>query len=235
MGIVFDLVFIAIIVAVIVISKNKGFVASCLDTLSLIISSIVSFLFTKQIADAVYNFAVRDLVKTSLKNALDEANKNLPIAEKVSKMVEALPESARKLADYAGVNIESLKQRTVFGATYSDEDLVEIVADNIAYDIMILVVQAICFMVLFVAVSLVVKFASSFLSKTLSKLPVVGKLDSGLGAVFGLVKGIIIVIAASVLFTIIVATAEVSSPLLAIEDSYIYTYLKTISPMDLGI
>ena len=72
MGIVFDLVFIAIIVAVIVISKNKGFVASCLDTLSLIISSVVSFLFTKQVADAVYNFAVRNLVKTSLKDALDE-------------------------------------------------------------------------------------------------------------------------------------------------------------------
>ena len=233
MGIIFDLIFVAIIVAVIIISKNKGFVASCLDSLSLIISSVVSFLFTKQIADAVYNFAVRDLVRTSFKNALEEANSNLTIAEKVNAMVEALPENARKLADYVGVNIEGLKQKASFGMR-TDEELIDVVTDVVAYDIMIVIVQAICFMALFVAVSLIVKFASSFLSKTLSKLPVVGKLDTGLGAVFGLVKGIIIVIAASVLFTIIVATAEAESPLLAIDESYIYTYLKSISSSVLG-
>ena len=233
MGIVFDLIFVGIIVAVVILSKNKGFVASCLDSLSLIISSIVSFLFTKQIADAVYNLAVKDLVKTSFKNALDDAGRGLTIADKVDRMVSALPESALKLADYIGVNIEGLKQRAAFGM-HTDEELIEVVANTVAYDVMIVVVQAITFMVLFVAVSLIVKFASGFLSKTLSKLPVVGKLDSGLGAVFGLVKGAVIVIAVSVLFTIIVATAEANSPLLAIDDSYIYNFLKSISPIALG-
>ncbi len=233
MGIVFDLIFVGIIVAVVILSKNKGFVASCLDSLSLIISSIVSFLFTKQIADAVYNLAVRDLVKTSFKNALDDAGRGLTVTDKVDRMVAALPESALKLADYIGVNVEGLKQRVSFGM-HTDEELIEIVADKVAYDVMIVVVQAICFMVLFVAVSLIVKFASSFLSHTLSRLPVVGKLDSGLGAVFGLVKGAIIVIAVSVLFTIIVGTAEANSPLLAIDDSYIYNFLKSISPIALG-
>lgn len=233
MGIVFDLIFVGIIVAVVILSKNKGFVASCLDSLSLIISSIVSFLFTKQIADAVYNFAVRDLVKTSFKNVIDNASKGLTIAEKVDKMVAALPEEALKLADYVGVNIDGLKMNAAFGM-HTDEELIEIVADKVAYDVMIIIVQAITFMVLFVAVSLIVKFASSFLSQTLSKLPVVGKLDTGLGAVFGLVKGVVIVIAVSVLFTIVVATAETNSPLLAIDDSYIYNFLKSISPIALG-
>ena len=118
--------------------------------------------------------------------------------------------------------------------SYTDEQLIEIVADKVAYDIMIVIVQAITFMVLFVLVSLLVKFVSSFLSDTLSKLPVVGKLDSGLGAVFGLLKGCLIVAAVSVLFTIIVATAEANSPLLAIEESYIYGFLKSISPISLG-
>lgn len=233
MGIVFDAIFIGIIIAVVILSKNKGFVSSCLDSLSLVISSVVSFLFTKQVADAVYDFAIRDLVKTTFKNALDQANSGISISEKVSAMVEALPEEARKLAGYAGVNIEGLKNSASFGS-YTDEQLIEIVADKVAYDIMIVIVQAITFMVLFVLVSLLVKFVSGFLSDTLSKLPVVGKLDSGLGAVFGLLKGCLIVAALSVLFTIIVATAEANSPLLAIEESYIYGFLKSISPISLG-
>ncbi len=233
MGIVFDAIFIGIIIAVVILSKNKGFVSSCLDSLSLVISSVVSFLFTKQVADAVYDFAVRDLVKTTFKNALDEANSGISMSEKVSAMVEALPEEARKLAGYAGVNIEGLKNSASFGS-YTDEQLIEIVADRVAYDVMIVIVQAITFMVLFVLVSLLVKFVSGFLSDTLSKLPVVGKLDSGLGAVFGLLKGCLIVAALSVLFTIIVATAEANSPLLAIEESYIYGFLKSISPISLG-
>lgn len=233
MGIIFDVIFVAIIIAVVIMSKNKGFVSSCLDSLSLIISSVVSFLFTKQVADAVYNFAVRDLVKTSFKNALDDANRGITVSEKISTMIDALPEAARKLASYVGVNIESLKQTAGLGAT-TDEELIEVVADRVAYDVMIVLVQAITFMVLFVLVSLLVKFVSTFLSDTLSKLPVVGKLDSGLGAAFGLLKGCLIVIALSVLFTIIVATAEANSPLLAIEDSYIYGFLKSISPISLG-
>ena len=233
MGIVFDAIFIGIIIAVVILSKNKGFVSSCLDSLSLVISSVVSFLFTKQVADAVYDFAIRDSVKTTFKNALDQANSGISMSEKVSAMVEALPEEARKLAGYAGVNIEGLKHGASYGS-YTDEQLIEIVADKVAYDIMIVIVQAITFMVLFVLVSLLVKFVSGFLSDTLSKLPVVGKLDSGLGAVFGLLKGCLIVAALSVLFTIIVATAEANSPLLAIEESYIYGFLKSISPISLG-
>lgn len=233
MGIVFDAIFIGIIIAVVILSKNKGFVSSCLDSLSLVISSVVSFLFTKQVADAVYDFAIRDSVKTTFKNALDQANRGISMSEKVSAMVEALPEEARKLAGYAGVNVEGLKNSASFGS-YTDEQLIEIVADKVAYDIMIVIVQAITFMVLFVLVSLLVKFVSGFLSDTLSKLPVVGKLDSGLGAVFGLLKGCLIVAALSVLFTIIVATAEANSPLLAIEESYIYGFLKSISPISLG-
>lgn len=233
MGIVFDLIFVGIIVAVVILSKNKGFVASCLDTLSLVISTVASFILTKPVAEAIYNFAVKDLVKNSFKSALDQANGGISIPEKVDEMVNALPEPALKLADYIGVNVEALKQKASLGM-YSDEELIEIVSEHVAYDIMIVIVQAICFMALFILVSLVVKFVASFMSATLSKLPVVGSVDAILGAAFGLVKGCLIVVATGVLFTIIVATAEANSPLLAIEESYIYNFLWSFSPIAIG-
>lgn len=233
MSIIFDVLLIAVVVVVIILSKNKGFVASCLDTLSLVISAVVSFLFTNKIADFVYHLFVEDLVKTTFKNALDDASNGLTVGEKVSTMVDALPQSALKLAEYFGINIEHLKHNTSMGM-FTDEELIEVVTEKVAYDIMILIVQAICFIVLFILVSLLVKFVSSFLSATLSKIPLVGQLDSVLGACFGLVKGCIIVVSISVLLTIIVATAEPNSPLLAIEDSFIYGFLKDLSPINIA-
>ena len=109
--------------------------------------------------------------------------------------------------------------------------LLDPVADKIAYDLMIGVVQVVCFFALFIIFSLVVKALSSFISHVVDKLPIFGGLDSLLGIVFGLLKGAIILLAVGVLLTVIVATAESGSPLLAIEESKIYNVLISLIPI----
>lgn len=231
MSMIVDVILIAVVLLVVYKAYQSGFVKTFLDTFSVFIAGIASFSLCRTVADAAYDMFIGDLVKTELKRALDDLNRGSSLSEKLNAMIEALPKPAIGIAEYTGVNIEYLKS-TVSGAnSASDADLIEIVADKIAYDLMIGVVQVVCFFALFIIFSLVIKVLSSFISHIVERLPVIGGLDSLLGIVFGLIKGSVILLAVGVLLTVIVATAEEGSPLLAVEDSKIYSLLSSFNPL----
>ncbi len=231
MSMIIDIILIALVLLVVYKAYQSGFVKTFLDTFSVFISGIASFALCRPVADAAYDMFIGDLVKTEFKRALDDLNRGSSLSEKLNAMIEALPKPAIGIAEYMGVNLEYLKS-TVSGAySASDADLIEIVADKIAYDLMIGVVQVICFFALFIIFSLVIKVLSSFISHIVERLPIVGGLDSLLGIVFGLVKGAVILLAVGVLLTVFVATAEEGSPLLAIEESRIYSLLSSFNPL----
>ncbi len=230
MSIIIDVILVALILIVVYKSYQNGFVKTFLDTFSVFISGIVSFALCGKVADTAYDMFIGDLVKTEFKRALDEFNGS-GAKDKINAMIDALPKPAIGIAEYTGVNIEYLKSTVSAVSSVSDADLIEVVADKIAYDLMIGVVQIIAFFALFIIVSLVVKVLSSLISHIVEKLPVVGGLDSLLGIVFGLVKGAVILLAVGVLLTVIVATAESGSPLLAIEESKIYGLLSSFNPL----
>lgn len=231
MSIIVDVILVVLLLIVVYKSYQKGFVKSFLDTVSVFVSGIASFALCGPVADAAYNMFIGDLIKTEFKRALDDLNNGTAFKDKITAMIEALPKPAIGIAEYSGVNIEYLKS-TVSGAySASDAELIEIVSDKIAYDLMIGVVEVIAFFVLFILISLIVKALSSFISHIVAKLPLVGGLDSLLGIVVGLVKGAIILVAVGVLLTVIVATAESGSPLLAIEESKIYGLLSSYNPL----
>lgn len=231
MSMIIDVILIALVLLVVYKAYQKGFVKTFLDTFSVFVSGIASFSLCRTVADSAYDMFIGDLVKTEFKRALDDLNSGASLGDKLNAMVDALPKPAIGIAEYMGVNLDYLKANLSGASSASDADLIEIVADKIAYDLMIGVVQVVCFFALFIIFSLVVKALSSFISHVVDKLPIVGGLDSLLGIVLGLVKGAIILLAVGVLLTVFVATAEEGSPLLAIEESKIYTFLSSFNPL----
>ncbi len=231
MSIIVDVVLLAIIIFIVVRSANKGFVASFLDTFATLISGVVSFLFCGKVADSIYNLCIEDLVKTEYLQTLDDMSSGATTADKISAMVDSLPAAALKLANYFGTNVDSLKRSVTGGYGASDEELIELVADQITYDIMIGITKIVTFIVLFVGLALVIRLLSQFFSHTLEKVPLVGGLDTVLGGAFGLVKGGIIIAAVVVFLSFIVATAEAGSPLTVIDDSFVYKLLSGINPL----
>ncbi len=228
---IFDLIIIAIAVVIIVLSAKKGFVASCLDAFSIVISGFVSFKFYEPVAQWFYDFCVSDLVKTSFKKALDNMGSGASFADKTQAMLAELPESALKIANEIGVNTQSIIGRFNQSLASNEDVFVETMAKEIGYPVMIFITEIITFIVLMVLCTLLVRFISKFFSGALEKIPLVGKLDSLLGGVLGLIKGAIILVAITTVFYIILATAQADSPLRAIADSKIYLFLAEYNPV----
>ena len=226
-----DIILIVIAIFVIVSSARKGFVASFLDAFSVIISAFVSYKFTPAVADTLYQFCIRDLVRTEFRQALDDMSKNLSVGEKISGMIQSLPETAVKLAGSMGIDVNNFSSSLFSSAATTEEALINQVVDTIAYDIMISLTKIVVFIVLFIAASLLVRFISSFLSDILGKLPVIGGIDTVLGGALGIVKAAVIIFAGSILLYIIVQTAEPGSPLESIRASVIYGFMDQYNPI----
>ncbi len=227
---VFDIVVIAIALLVIVMSAKKGFVASCLDTFSMVISAFASYKLCKPIADSLYDMFIKDLVKTEFRQALDEMSSSLSVRDKVAGIKDTLPETAVKLARRLGFDVINITSALV-PSTASNDTLIETIADTIAYDVMITLTEIVTFIALFIVASLLVRFISAFFSNNLEKLPVVGKVDTLLGGVLGVIKAVVLVFAGSVLVYIIVQTADAGSSLESIRSSQFYMFMEQYNPI----
>ena len=227
---IFDIIVVAIILLIIVLSAKKGFVASCLDSFSMVISAFVAYVFSPKVADILYDMFIKDLVKTEFRQALDDMSSTLSVKDKVAGMIEALPETAVKLAESMGINLNNLVTG-IIPSNADNEALIETVADTLAYNIMITLTEIVVFICLFIIATLLVRFVSSFFSHNLEKLPVVGKVDTLLGAVLGLIKAVVIVFAGSVIMYIAAQTAEPGSTLEAIKSSQVYMFMDEYNPI----
>jgi uncharacterized membrane protein required for colicin V production len=228
---IIDIVIIAVAIIVIIASAKKGFVASFLDTFSIVISSFVSYKLSPVVADSMYNLFIRDLVRTEFKQALDEMASNISIGEKVTGMINALPETAVKLASSMGIDVNNFSSALVSSANTTNEALIDYVADTLAYDVMISLTKIIVFVILFILATLLIRFISSFFSNNLEKLPIIGGIDTLVGGILGVVKAAVIVFAGSILLYIAVQTAEPGSPLEAIKASQIYMFMEQYNPI----
>ena len=228
---IIDLLLVILAIVIIVMSAKKGFVASCLDAFSVVISGFASYKFFEPVAEWVYNFCVRDLVKTTFARALDDMSSNLSFSEKVSGMIDSLPQTALKIAEGMGVNPKSLIGSINQSVASDKGAFIDVVTDKIAYNVMITITQILVFIALFVIICLLVRFFANFFSDIFKKLPLVGGVDSLLGGVLGAVKvAIVLVVVTSVLY-IIFSTAEADSPLTIIGESKFYNFLAGYNPV----
>lgn len=228
---IIDLLLVVLAVVIIVLSARKGFVASCLDALSVVLSGFAAFKLFEPVAEWAYNLFIRDLVRTSFARALDDMSSNLSVSEKVSGMIGALPESAVKIAEGLGFNANSLIGSFNQSLAADKDALINAVTDKIAYNIMITVTEIIVFIALFVVACLLIRLFANFFSDNLKKIPVVGSADTLLGGVLGAVKGAIVLVVVTTVLYIILSTAEAGSPLVAIGESKLYNFLAGFNPV----
>ncbi len=230
---IIDIIFIALVIFVVVSSSRKGFVSTLLDTFSTIISAIASYLLCNPLAEKIYELFVHDLVRTRFLRVLDEINSGVSITEKAAAMIEGLPPMAVKLAESAGLNMNSVISTVSSGGNLTNEQLADFAVDKIGYDIMITIIEILVFIVLFIVFALLVRFISKFF-ENVNKIPFLGKLNSLLGGVIGIVKAIILLFFVCTIVFFIVSASDPNPLVDAINGSKIYMFVTANNPvMDL--
>lgn len=230
MAYIIDILIIALFVFVVVMAYKKGFLSTIIDTFAVAISAVVSYMFFEQVAEDVYNLLVRDLVETRFTRVIDDVSSNLSVADKVYAMIEGLPPSAVKLAESMGVNFGSLAQSISSGGELSDKDLIALAVDKIGYTIMINITEILTFIIMFIIITLALKFLAGLFKKA-NDIPLLGKLNAVLGGVIGVVKAVAIVFVASTAFYFVAGMSGAEPVIAAINSSIIYGFIIENNPI----
>ncbi len=229
MAYIFDIIVIALFVVLVVHAYKKGFVSTAIDTFAVAISAVVSYKFFEPVAESAYNLFVRNLVETRFTKVLDEVSESLSVAEKISAMIDGLPQGAVKLAQAMGVNVNSLASSFTSG-NLSDEQLVSLAVDKIGHTIMINVTEVVTFIFMFIIITVALKFVAGILKKA-NDIPLLGKFNAVLGGVIGVVKALAIVFVVCTVFYFIAGMSGAGPVIDAINSSKIYAVIIENNPI----
>ena len=85
MSYIIDSILVALIIFIVVSSNKKGFVASLLESLSLVISTALAYFLTPGISDFLYKNVISGIVRNKFENVLAEnVSKNASAVTKVN-------------------------------------------------------------------------------------------------------------------------------------------------------
>ena len=227
---ILDVIIIALFVLFIVLGYKKGFLSTVIDTFSVGISAVLSYMFCEPVAEGAYNAFVRNLVVTRFTRVLDDVSSALSVSEKVNAMIEGLPPSAVKLAEAMGMNFNSLAISVSSGGSLSDEALIDLAVEKIGQPIMICVTEVVTFILMFVVLSVVLKFLAGIFKKA-NDIPALGKLNAGLGGVIGAIKAFAILFVACTAFYFIAGMSGVAPVIDAVNSSIIYGFIIENNPI----
>lgn len=229
MAYIIDILIIALFAVLVGLAYKKGFISTVIDTFSVVISAIISHKIFEGVAEKAYNILVRDLVETRFERVLDDISSNLSVSDKITAMIDGLPQGAVKLAQIMGVNFSSLKA-SVTATNLSNDELIDLAVDKIGHLIMINITEVITFIVLFVLITICLKFVASIFKKA-NDIPLLGKFNALLGGVIGLVKALAIVYIVCTVFYFVAGMSGAAPVVDAVNSSIIYGFIIENNPI----
>lgn len=235
MNYLLDIFLFLLFLLITIISTERGFVDSVWSSVTIIGSFIVAYLFSSVVGEWICdNFVLKhiseyayDIVESLIENNADSYN--------IAGLFESLPEEFITLAQNCGADISALEAQFASSLTLSSAELYSF-AESVAAPLSQTLSNAIAIVSIFL-ISLLIFWLVGLVVKVIVKIPIIKTLNSLLGFVFGVLKGLVIVWILCVTLSIFVErgfmdpeTVEVLNNLT--KESYIFNFFCTFSPIN---
>lgn len=186
MSIIIDLIIIAIILLVVIISAKQGFVRTIVGAVGFVAAAVISLTAIGPITEATYDkFIEPPIVNSISEKATDDVD------DTVDNIWSELPPFVTDNSESFGITKESIKE----ALTNSSQEDINAVLTNVSQTtikpIFSELVSTFCAVILMIVLLVIARFLAKLLNKMFS-FSIVGKLNTTLGGVIGFVKGIVI-------------------------------------------
>jgi len=186
MSILADVILCAIILLCILFGFHRGFVKSFVEFIGYFVAMIAAVVLSSTLSVFVYQALLRDMLIKKISTAIS-TSAALPAEQKVQAIMQALPSFVTNGMGYHGVTAKSLSETVSTSATAAAPKVADMISP-----VIIGLTKVIFTVILFILFLMVVRFLAKALNSVF-KLPLLHQLNSVLGGVFGLFKGLIIV------------------------------------------
>ncbi len=210
---VIDIILVALIVLIAFIGSKRGFVLTVFDLFSGIASFIIARFTAPHAAVFIYDNFAKSTVTAFLEQKYNDVGNAMTDA--VGSVFGFLPEGMLTYAEKSGILDASAISQDVLSKITTVAEL----EANIARPVVTAVINIVCFAVIAFIALILLRIAGGFLSGIISKIKIVGKLNSLLGGIFGVLKGVVYVFIIAVILSIVSFSSETIASYAA--DSFI--------------
>ncbi len=221
MGTVIDLLLITVVIIFVVMGARKGFARTLLSFLAKIASIIIAYFVSDMYADVVYEKFFKESVVGTLEANIDSTISSGKLSEQIMSVWENLPDFLKGIGDVFRLDIMAFK------GEIDDISLSEGMATSLEQTIAGPLAIAVCRILLFALVSFVASILLSIIVNLICKvvqLPVLRSANKLLGAILGLMNGLICVFIISFICTIASGLIVSDAFAEAVNSSYIINF-----------
>ncbi len=179
----------AIVILFILISANRGLITSVIKLVGTVLSFLGALLLSTPLAIYLYRSFFENGVTLRISQALAEHYGDI-VTE-----VDSLSQLIQSALGSYPIDLSSLPQEVVGQTT---DAAAQLISAMVVEPLMVMVLRAFCFFVLFCIFGILCGLLAKLFTGV-RYLPVVGRLNQVLGAVFGAVQGVLIVAGLAVL------------------------------------
>lgn len=233
MGIILDVIIIAVIAIFVLIGAKRGFAKTAVETVGFFLSVYLAFTLCTPISTAISDSTIKPAVVSNITEAISNTAQSVS-DDATNKVWDALPDYVQSLAQKASITPDSLTEYIGGASTQSNEEIATAVTDNVVMPLVYNLVKIIVAVILFIILLIITKIIAILINKVF-KLPLLNSLNSSVGAVFGGVQGALI---ATLLCIIVSAVISINSKGFLIftteniESSTLFKWLCSLSPFN---
>ncbi len=231
MGIIVDLLLLAVVIYFVVIGMKRGFVRTLLSFLSKIASAFVAVFVTDKYDDLIYGKFFKESVISSIDEHLSASVAD-DVSQQISDVLKSVPGSASRILEALGIDFSSLGD--FVSSSMGKGEASDFIEQTLAGPITVFVCRIIIFAIAFALLSFVFGILINVVCRIV-ELPVLRTANKALGGVLGLLNGLIIILVLSYVCIIVSVFLDNSEFSGIINDSQVIEILTSTMNGFIGV
>ncbi len=230
-ALIFDALVLFLLLFYFIRNWRRGFLASLFKVLGFAIACAGAYIGSRALAETIYQLFLRQKLIKTVSEAL--VNTTADLNSSVNAVLGTVPNWLQGFfVDFFGGQ-QGVRNEVGSLMSNSVDSMSVSVTDGMLYPIIYTVLQAVCFILLFFAIMIVVRGLSKIL-KSVKHIPLLGPVNSLLGGILGLLQGvlmIVVLVLALNLFNGVTANSVSYLNEEAINETYIFRYFYDWNPI----
>ncbi len=225
MSIILDVAVLVVIFISVFLSAKKGFVKTIVEVVGYIAAFALAFSLSTPIATYTYDSFIGPAVEKSLTESAGS------IADSTANsLFETLPDIITQNAENFGISVENILEDASGTVADNSTETISAISGDIVKPIMVKLIGMAATVLIFLLLSVVVNLLANVLNKLFS-FSIIGKVNTTLGGVIGLLKGTVIAAVMCVAISLIVNLSGEGFWIFTpqnIGGTYLFKYLSQI-------
>lgn len=213
----------AVIIVLICMARGAkdGFAKAFVQTVGMVVSVAAALYVSRVCASLIYTTAIQPGLLNTIQSSVENAVDTESVIEGLKAAMGGIPALSAVFFDFSGV------EASLDGAVNLESSKIASVVES---GVIRPVVEPLLQTVIFIATLIILMFVVTLLakgSKTFNRVPVIGGINSFLGAVMGIINGGVLLCAAAAIISLIISAKGSSEYLSAdiISNTYLFKWI----------